>query len=218
MPYSPVPLIVASVLVTTIAGVALPVRAQAPSGVPATSAANGDPYAACRHEPDDRRRLSCYDREFDRRETVAAQNVAAATNPAPRALPAAPVPAPAPVPAVAAPQLAAAPLPSTPAQPPAPSAAPAAAVPPAASAVPKPRASAQRLALFHATITEMHFRGAGEFVITLDNGQVWTQYTVEGKPRIAVGDRVTIRPGWLGTYILSGPTEWITKVHPLEDG
>jgi hypothetical protein len=88
------------------------------------------------------------------------------------------------------------------------------ALPPAAQ---KPPATAPHYALFHATITEMHFRGAGEFVITLDNGQVWTQYTVEGKPRIAVGDRVTIRPGWLGSYILTGPTEWITKVHPVEN-
>jgi hypothetical protein len=69
--------------------------------------------------------------------------------------------------------------------------------------------------MFRAKIVAMSFRRAGEFVITLDNGQVWTQYVTEGKARIGVGDSVLIRPGFMGAYILKGPTDWITKVHLL---
>ncbi len=233
MPDAPIPLRAASVVFASIVAIALPAHAQAPSGLPGASPASGDPWAACRHEPDDRRRLSCYDREFDRRDAAAAANAttnatanatananadAAQSAPAGKSFAPRAMESVATAPAVAAAHPAASPIlaAATPASTP-PSAVPAAPAASLAPVAPKPRASAPRLALFHATITEMHFRGAGEFVITLDNGQVWTQYTAEGKPRIAVGDRVTIRPGWLGTYILSAPSEWITKVHPVED-
>jgi hypothetical protein len=196
-------------------GIAMPSRGAGQSAAPVTASGGGDPWAQCRHEPDDRLRLSCYDREFDRREAGAARGRAAVDSSASLSA-AAPAPAPARTPAPVQLSAATAPTPVAPAPVTVPPTSPATSSPPVAT--PKPHASAQHFALFHATITEMHFRGAGEFVITLDNGQVWTQYTVEGKPRIAVGDRVTIRPGWLGSYILSGPTEWITKVHPLEAG
>ncbi len=71
--------------------------------------------------------------------------------------------------------------------------------------------------MFKARITALEFSRSGELVVTLDNEQVWTQYVAEGKVPLAVGDRVTIRPGWLGTYLLVGPTSWLTKVHRLAD-
>jgi hypothetical protein len=85
---------------------------------------------------------------------------------------------------------------------------------PATPALPPP--APVRQAMFKARIAALQFRRSGELVVTLDNGQVWTQYAAqEGKVPLVVGDTVTIRPGWLGTYLLVGPSSWLTKVHPV---
>jgi len=53
----------------------------------------------------------------------------------------------------------------------------------------------------------------GEFVATLDNGQVWAQNEPEGVVGIKVGDPVTIKPGLLGSYLLIAQSNWSSKVH-----
>ena len=181
----------------------LSLTAVLPSG---RAAAESLPAAisACRGEIDAAQRLRCYDAEVDRIEAVTGRLGPPAVNQsvtAPNA--AAPISA---APGAAAPVSAGASLPPA-------AAAPSSAAP-ALTATPPPRAHAT-LPMFRAKIVAMSFRRAGEFVITLDNGQVWTQYVTEGKARIGVGDSVLIRPGFMGAYILKGPTDWITKVHLL---
>jgi hypothetical protein len=171
----------------------LSLTAALPSG---RAAAESLPAAisACRGEIDAAQRLRCYDAEVDRIEAVTGRLGPPAVNQS-----------------VTAPN-AAAPVSAGASSPPA-AAAPSSAAP-ALTATPPPRAHAT-LPMFRAKIVAMSFRRAGEFVITLDNGQVWTQYVTEGKARIGVGDSVLIRPGFMGAYILKGPTDWITKVHLL---
>jgi hypothetical protein len=149
-----------------------------------------DSLLACRAQSDDVHRLRCYDREIDRYQGTS--TTSSARIPSAATSDATP---------------AAAPLASGPAIPAAPPAAPTRRPPPAEA----------RLPMFKARITALNFSPSGELVVTLDNDQVWTQYVAEGKVPLAVGDRVTIRPGWLGTYLLVGPSSWLTKVHRVAD-
>ncbi len=55
-------------------------------------------------------------------------------------------------------------------------------------------------------------RAAGELVVTLDNGQVWRALSALDDPRLEVGDTVTIKPGSMGSYFLTGPKERAVKV------
>jgi len=82
----------------------------------------------------------------------------------------------------------------------------------------RPRTAAGPLSGFSAKITTLRFREGGEFVVALDNGQVWTQFVSEGKARIRVGDTVRIRPLLFGSFLLVGPSDWSTKVHQVQDG
>lgn len=53
-----------------------------------------------------------------------------------------------------------------------------------------------------ANVTAIAFQPQGEFVVTLDNEQVWAQKRPEPKIRPAVGETVTIKPGALGSFTL----------------
>jgi hypothetical protein len=64
-----------------------------------------------------------------------------------------------------------------------------------------------------AKVTELSFRRSGAVNVTLDNGQIWTQYGPEGRVPLMIGDRVTLRPGLFGASVLVGPSGWTTKVH-----
>jgi hypothetical protein len=77
--------------------------------------------------------------------------------------------------------------------------------------------SAPPLKRFSAKITALRFLKHGAFVATLDNGQVWAQFVAESKAGVAVGDTVTIWPGLMGSYILKGHADWLTKVHPVRN-
>lgn len=57
---------------------------------------------------------------------------------------------------------------------------------------------------------------AGEFVLTLDNGQVWTQLQVDLRARVAVGDTVTIRKAALGSYLLVTANRYATRVRRVK--
>jgi hypothetical protein len=174
---------------------------------------------ACRHDLNATERLRCYDDEIDKLLTMA--SVPAPAMPPP-AMPTPPVSAPAmPTPPVSAPAMPTPPV-SAPAMPT--SAVSAPAVPArgvrttaeAAPAVPAPaeRASAPvQAAIVSAKIALLRFRQSGAAIITLDNGQIWTQYGPEGRVPLGPGDTVIIRPSLLGSHLLVGPAGWITKVH-----
>jgi hypothetical protein len=44
---------------------------------------------------------------------------------------------------------------------------------------------------------------SGDWVATLDNGQVWIQVPTGTRFSLRVGDEVTITPGALGSFLLS---------------
>jgi len=67
--------------------------------------------------------------------------------------------------------------------------------------------------MFSAKVAALSFRPSGAVNVTLDNGQVWTQYGPEGRVPLRPGDSVTLRPGLFGASVLVGPSGWITKVH-----
>lgn len=52
----------------------------------------------------------------------------------------------------------------------------------------------------------------GDWVVTLDNGQVWAQVPTGTRYRIRVGDAVEITPGALGSYMLTGESGRAVRV------
>lgn len=64
-----------------------------------------------------------------------------------------------------------------------------------------------------AKVVAVKDRPQAGFVVTLDNGQVWMQYEMETGPFVKAGDVVSIKPGWLGSFWLVGPSGAGTKVH-----
>jgi hypothetical protein len=55
-------------------------------------------------------------------------------------------------------------------------------------------------------------RADGRLVVTLDDGQVWSQIERDAAVEVAVGDKVTVRPGLLGSNILVTRAGVQTKV------
>lgn len=70
-----------------------------------------------------------------------------------------------------------------------------------------------RTPMFSAKVAALSFRPSGAVNVTLDNGQVWTQYGPEGRVPLRTGDSVTLRPSLFGASVLVAPSGWITKVH-----
>ena len=66
------------------------------------------------------------------------------------------------------------------------------------------------------TVEKVVRRPAGEFVVTLENGQVWTQLQVEPRARISVGDTVTIKKAALGSYLLVTANRYATRVRRVK--
>ncbi len=60
------------------------------------------------------------------------------------------------------------------------------------------------------------WRKYGEFVVTLDNGQVWEQLEPMPSASVKVGDTVTIKRGWLGSYMLVTAGRVGTKVRRVD--
>ena len=63
-----------------------------------------------------------------------------------------------------------------------------------------------------ATVTDVRKRGYGELVVTLENGQVWTEKEKESGFRIKEGDTVTIRQGTFGGYRMIGRSNRSSQV------
>ena len=63
-----------------------------------------------------------------------------------------------------------------------------------------------------ATVTEIWTRSDGLMVMTLDNGQVWSQNSPDPFFRLKNGDKVKVQPASMGSYLLSGPSKRSTRV------
>lgn len=161
---------------------------------PAALAAD-DPGAAlraCRAEPDDARRLACYDREVGRLDAQAAPAAAAVAAP----------------PAPAAPAATAAP--ATPALTPEERFGRTGAM--TREEADRKEQESRELTELQATVTEIWTRADGLMVLTLDNGQIWKQVRPDSRFRLKVGEQVKIQPAALGSFLLSGPSKRSTRV------
>jgi hypothetical protein len=69
-----------------------------------------------------------------------------------------------------------------------------------------------RIDELQARIVEIDWLPRGEFVVTLDNGQVWTQKRKESIGPLKVGDTVTIRAGAFGSFRMTATSTRATKV------
>jgi hypothetical protein len=54
-----------------------------------------------------------------------------------------------------------------------------------------------------ATVVKLAVRTNGWWIVTLDNGQVWSQTEHRAEARVQVGDNVTLRKSRIGTYVLT---------------
>jgi len=179
-------------------------------------AASGSDGASCVAVNDDAARLACYDRAFGRK---AAGSSTAATATAAAAA------------AGTAATGAAAAAPKSPAvaSPTAPRAAPAPAAPKdpvaefgltEASKQARDPAKAAEAAAAPTSVTgkviSVRFRKYGEFVVTLDNGQVWEQNEPMSSAVVRVGDTVTVKKAVLGSYTLVTAARVATKVRRVD--
>jgi hypothetical protein len=77
-------------------------------------------------------------------------------------------------------------------------------------------AAAPKLEMLQAHVTEIEWLPRGEFVLTLDNGQVWRQKTKQSIGPLRAGDQVTIRAGALGSFRLWGSSNRSTLVQRVK--
>jgi hypothetical protein len=66
------------------------------------------------------------------------------------------------------------------------------------------------------TVAAVGRRPTGELIVTLENGQVWTQVTVDQRARVAAGDTVTIRKAALGSHLLETQNRYATRVRRVK--
>jgi len=66
------------------------------------------------------------------------------------------------------------------------------------------------------TVAKVFRQPAGELVVTLENGQVWTQVQVDARARVAVGDTVTIKKAALGSHLLVTANRYATRVRRVK--
>jgi len=160
-------------------------------------ASPGSDGASCVAVSDDAARLACYDRAFGRK-AASSRTAATATS-------AAPVPAPPPN---------AAPVPAAPKDPVAEFGLTEAAR--QAKDPDKAAAAAAAPTSIAAKVISVRFRKYGEFVVTLDNGQVWEQNEPMPSAIVRVGDTVTVKKAILGSYTLVTAARVATKVHRVD--
>jgi hypothetical protein len=70
----------------------------------------------------------------------------------------------------------------------------------------------QELEQLQAEVTKVSTKPHGELVVTLENGQVWSEIQPNSGARVKAGERVTIKPGALGSFLLVPPNGRSTKV------
>jgi hypothetical protein len=181
-------------------------------------AASGSDGASCVAVNDDMARLACYDRAFGRKaasSTEAAVAVAAAAGTAATAPSAARVPvAPTSAPPVRVAPTDATPVPVVPEDPVAEFGLTEAAK--QAKDPAKAAEAAKAPTSVTAKVISVRFRKYGEFVVTLDNGQVWEQNDPMSSAVVRVGDTVTVKKAVLGSYTLVTAARVATKVHRVD--
>lgn len=82
--------------------------------------------------------------------------------------------------------------------------------------VDRQEASTPKIDMLQARIVAIEWLPRGEFVLTLDNGQVWKQKTTESIGSLKPGDQVTIKAGKLGSFRLSGSSARSTHVQRMK--
>ena len=70
----------------------------------------------------------------------------------------------------------------------------------------------QELEQLQAQVTKVSTKPHGELVVTLENGQVWAEIQTNSGARVKVGERVTIKAGALGSFLLVAPNGRSTRV------
>jgi hypothetical protein len=178
-------------------------------------AASGSDGASCVAVNDDAARLACYDRAFGRKAAVGSA-AATATGAAATGTAATGVAAAAPrSPTVASPTAArATPAPAAPKDPVADFG-----LTEAAKQAKDPVKAAEAAAAptsVTGKVISVRFRKFGEFVVTLDNGQVWEQIEPMASAVVRVGDTVTVRKAVLGSYTLVTVARVATKVRRVD--
>ncbi len=66
------------------------------------------------------------------------------------------------------------------------------------------------------TVAAVGRRPDGELSVTLENGQVWTQVTVDQRARVTAGDTVTIKKAALGSHLLVTQGRYATRVRRVK--
>ncbi len=150
--------------------------------LPAAAQQAGASLQACRAEPDDARRLACFDREIDR----LGQQQGAGTTAASAAADAAPALTP-------EDQFGRTGALNR-------------------EEYDRRTQETRDLEELHATVTEIWKRADGLMILTLDNGQVWKQNRPDSQFRVKAGEPVKIQPAALGSFLLSGPSKRSTRV------
>ena len=84
---------------------------------------------------------------------------------------------------------------------------------PANAASGAPQAEPREANVISATITQVRKLQRGQFVLTLDNGQVWRETEAKRRARFKVGQRVTIRKGRLSDRLRNEATGYSNTVH-----
>jgi hypothetical protein len=72
------------------------------------------------------------------------------------------------------------------------------------------------LATITSTLSKISSRPTGELVLTLGDGQVWTQVQTDTRFRAREGDTVTIRKASLGSFMMVGPDRIATRVRRVK--
>lgn len=147
---------------------------------------------ACAEVNDDTQRLACYDRLAGR--AISATSLPATSTPAGAAAATSAVPA-----AVAAP------VPVDPVE-----------EFGLTEKAKQERAPQQWVESITARVTNVGLTGYDRYVITLDNGQVWTQSETNTRQILAPGDTVTIKRAALGSFKLAGPRSVYWRVRRLK--
>ena len=169
------------------------------------AAAAGDPKS-CASIDDAAARLACYDAAVGRSPRPSAAAPSAAAKPVPRPAAAAPAAAAAAAPAVAAAEAAKDPVAEF-------------GLSESAKAARDPAKAAEAAAAPQSVVAKVisvRFRKYGEFVVTLDNGQVWEQTEPMPSAIVKVGDTVTIKKALFGSFTLVTAGRIGTKVRRLD--
>ena len=74
----------------------------------------------------------------------------------------------------------------------------------------------QELDKLEGAVAAVAMRPGGGLIVTLDNGQVWQQLATGEAFRREVGDRVTLKPGVMGSFFLVGPRHRSIKVKRIK--